>query len=344
MAQAQVRVAGCSEILPTSPDAMSSTQTGDFDRQQTLQQADGWRLMLAVHRPSGRTVQLLIFSQELSQLPQFRAALKTDRDTLLQLRHACIQRFLGFAESDGELLCWMEPPDAPSLATVMASENRLSTDEIIDICWQISSALQQLHNLGLAHGAIAADTVLLSEGLQPTITALGLHRWLAAARQAGSTALANTRPALISVSAFASRDQVQTDLRDLGVLIKQLLQKSGNEHTQDYAATPVRTRLTRLLESLIDNDHSTPLTARELQGRLGEILLDDSEMPIDDQRDETTGYKKSIIGDLFEKAAPTAPAPTRQTPAGSAGYSPKLPILVSVIVLLLLTLVAVLMR
>ncbi|MFM7924446.1 MAG: hypothetical protein ACKPJJ_29840, partial [Planctomycetaceae bacterium] len=93
-----------------------------------------------------------------------------------------------------------------------------------------------------------------------------------------------------------------------------------------------------------DNDHSSPLTARELQGRLGEILLDDSEMPIDDQRDETTGYKKSIVRDLFEKAAPTAPAPTRQTPAGSAGYSPKMPILVAVIVLLLLTLVAVLMR
>ena len=249
---------------------MSSTQTGDFDLQQTLQQADGWRLMLAVHRPSGRTVHLLIFSQELSQVPQFRAALKTDRDTLLQLRHACIQRFLGFAESDGELLCWTEPPDAPSLAAVMTSDNRLSTDEIIDICWQISSALQQMHNLGLAHGAITADTVLLSEGLQPTITALGLHRWLAAASNAGSTVQSATGPALISVSAFASREQVQTDLRDLALLIKQLLIKSGENQNPDAAARAVRTRLTRLLDSLIDSDQSAPLTARELQGRLGE--------------------------------------------------------------------------
>jgi serine/threonine protein kinase len=323
---------------------MSSTQTGDFDLQQTLQQADGWRLMLAVHRPSGRTVHLLIFSQEQSQVPQFRAALKTDRDTLLQLRHACIQRFLGFAESDGELLCWTEPPDAPSLAAVMTSDNRLSTDEIIDICWQISSALQQMHNLGLAHGAITADTVLLSEGLQPTITALGLHRWLAAASNAGSTTQSATRPALISVSAFASREQVQTDLRDLALLIKQLLIKSGENQNADAAANPVRTRLTRLLDSLIDSDQSAPLTARELQGRLGEILLDDSEMPIDDQRDETTGYRKSIIGDLFEKAAPTDSAPAMQTPAGSAGYSPKLPIFIAVVGLLLLTLLAVLMR
>ena len=323
---------------------MSSTQTGDFDLQQTLQQADGWRLMLAVHRPSGRTVHLLIFSQELSQVPQFRAALKTDRDTLLQLRHACIQRFLGFAESDGELLCWTEPPDAPSLAAVMTSDNRLSTDEIIDICWQISSALQQMHNLGLAHGAITADTVLLSEGLQPTITALGLHRWLAAASNAGSTVQSATGPALISVSAFASREQVQTDLRDLALLIKQLLIKSGENQNPDAAARAVRTRLTRLLDSLIDSDQSAPLTARELQGRLGEILLDDSEMPIDDQRDETTGYRKSIIGDLFEKAAPTDSAPAIQTPAGSAGYSLKLPIFIAVVGLLLLTLLAVLMR
>jgi len=328
---------------------MSPTQTGEFDLQQTLQQADGWRLMLAVHRPTGRTVHLLIFSQELSQLPQFRAALKTDRDTLLQLRHACIQRFLGFAESDGELLCWMEPPEAPSLATVMASETQLSTDEIIDIGWQLSSALQQMHNLGLAHGALSADTVLLSEGLQPTITSLGMHRWLAAAAAAKASQMQPaTGPALISVSAFASQEQVLTDLRDLALLLRRLLELSHDNQTRKTAAVAgtasARPRLARLLERLIGTDQSTPLTARELQGRMGELLLEGGEMPINDQRDDSTGRRNSILHNLFDDATEPSSAIPGQIPAGSAGRLPNLPIVVAVVVVLLLTLVAVLLR
>ncbi|MFN5587596.1 MAG: protein kinase [Planctomyces sp.] len=328
---------------------MSPTQTGEFDLQQTLQQADGWRLMLAVHRPTGRTVHLLIFSQELSQLPQFRAALKTDRDTLLQLRHACIQRFLGFAESDGELLCWMEPPEAPSLATVMASGTQLSIDEIIDIGWQLSSALQQLHNLGLAHGALSADTVLLSEGLHPTITSLGMHRWLAAATAAkASLVQPGTGPAIISVSAFASQDQVLTDLRDVALLLKRLLELSRDDQTRKIPAAAgtasARPRLARLLERLIGTDQSTALTARELQGRMGELLLEGGEMPINDQRDEAAGRRNSIVLNLFDDATEPDAATPRQTPADPAGRLPKLPIVVAVVVVLLLTLVAALLR
>jgi len=288
---------------------MSPTQTGEFDLQQTLQQADGWRLMLAVHRPTGRTVHLLIFSQELSQLPQFRAALKTDRDTLLQLRHACIQRFLGFAESDGELLCWMEPPEAPSLA----------------------------------------DTVLLSEGLHPTITSLGMHRWLAAATAAkASLVQPGTGPAIISVSAFASQDQVLTDLRDVALLLKRLLELSRGDQTRKIPAAAgtasARPRLARLLERLIGTDQSTPLTARELQGRMGELLLEGGEMPINDQRDEAAGRRNSIVLNLFDDAALPTPATPQHTSAGSAGRLPKLPIFIAVVVLLLLTLVAALLR
>ena len=342
---ALVRVADCSEIRLTSPDAMSALQRGDFDLQQTLQQSDGWSLELAVHRPTGRLVHLLMFSQVLSQLSQFRAAVRTDRDTLLQLQHACIQKFQGFAESDGELLCWMEAPEAPKLASLIEAGTKLSADEIIDVGWQICSALQQMHNVGLAHGALSADTVMLTEGLQPMITAVGLQRWLnAAATARAQQNQSAARPALISVSAFASAEQVQRDLRDLAALLKHLLEHACKERTQQPSTTSLNSRLARLLDRLLDPAQPLPLTARELQGRLGEILIDDTEMPIHDCRDDATGYKSTIIGGLFENSAAATATPAPHVSAGSAGYLPKLPILITVGILLLLTLLAVLIR
>ncbi|HAP07727.1 MAG TPA: hypothetical protein DCR20_07855, partial [Planctomycetaceae bacterium] len=98
------------------------------------------------------------------------------------------------------------------------------------------------------------------------------------------------------------------------------------------------------LDRLLDPAQPLPLTARELQGRLGEILIDDTEMPIHDCRDDATGYKSTIIGGLFENSAAATATPAPHVSAGSAGYLPKLPILITVGILLLLTLLAVLIR
>ena len=326
---------------------MSDFELTDFEVIKELPEREHRQFFEAVQRPERQTVQLTVFSAEMSQRAEFRRALKMDRAMLSMLQHQSIVRFLGSGESGGQLFLCTEIWEFESLAVQLDSGRVFSSEDVIEIGWQICSALQQAHNLGLAHGGLGLDTVLLSDNLQVMLTEFGVARWLKAAQD--STATAASGPALITISALASREQVQRDLKDLAAILIRLLQavpESGDVSENGKMAT--RAPLERLLARVTaSNPAMHPVSAREFQGRLGEILIgsEDDSMPLVDQREFSGGSKRSIIVELFEPAESVEQLlPSPDKPAASAWQLRFLPILITLVLLAAIALIAGMLR
>jgi serine/threonine protein kinase len=292
-------------------------------------------------------VLLTAFSPEISQRPEFRRALKTDRAMLTMLQHQAIVRFLGADESNGQLLTWSESCEFEPLSAQLAQGRQFSSEDIIEIGWQLCSALQQSHNLGLAHGGLCPEVVRISDNLQVCLTDFGVARWISAVRKTGSET--DTTSALITISALASREEVEKDLKDLADLLQQLF---SNKTSSEADPTSARSATESLLEKLLQRASSAnvtlrPASAREFQGRLGEILIgsDGDSIPLVDHRESTGKSRRSIVDELFEPAYGTRPSVVRgDGSAGTATTRRILPIVLVVVVLIVLTIIAGLMQ
>lgn len=326
--------------------AVSEPELRDFQITQTLKSTGDWQRLAATDATNAE-VQLTIFSAEMSCSAEFRRALKMDRAMLLMLQHQSIIRFLGMGESDGTLFFWTVTSDSLPLNQQLADGRRFSAEDIIEIGWQVCSALQQAHNLGLSHGRLDLETVLLSDTLQVLLTGFGVDRWLRSAKRA--VPASDTGPALITISALVSREQVEKDLKDLAQLLSQLLTDASFEESASTAnSNSSRTLLERLLARCLgDSPGQLPVTAREFQGRLGEILIgaEEDKMPLVDQRDSVTTSRPSIVRELFESGVVIHnPELNMDTSAGSAVRKQILPILALLAIAAIITLIAVLAR
>lgn len=312
----------------------------------------------ATWRARALPVRLTVFSQEISRLPSFRRAFKMDRGMLETLRHQSVVRYLGDGETDGRLFYWTEDCEAGSLQAALQGVRPLLVEDLIEIGWQVCSALQQAHNLGLSHGGLTADTILLSEDLQVSLVDFGVQRWLRAAAGDRAAGLATTAASAetaggVTAAAGAGTDsgpgkslwrlEVERDLKDLATVLLQPLQQMRAEATVSGGPRPAGSgALTRLLERMLQlGESSQPVSARDMQGRLGELLIgnDADEMQLLDQREQAGKSRRSIVDELFD--SPASDSGRQNPPAGtsSAETRRQLPILPILVVLLLCVIV-----
>jgi eukaryotic-like serine/threonine-protein kinase len=327
-------------------DQVPDVELHDFEITQECPPRDARQIFHAVDRAQNKPVRLTVFSSDMSQRPEFRRALKTDRAMLSMLMHQSIVKFLGSGESDGQLFLWTEDCEFESLGEQLEHERTFSAEDVIEIGWQVCSALQQSHNLGLAHGGLTLDTVLLSDNMQAIVVDFGVARWMNAAATANAS---SDGPALITISALASRVEVERDLSSLAAILSRLLQAvTDTSEITESGKVSTKVALERLLVRVTSSNPALrPVSAREFQGRLGEILIgtEDDSMPLVDQRKSTTTSKRSIVVELFESTAlgePASPATTQS--AGSAWPKQILPILFVVAIIVVITMLAGLLR
>lgn len=312
---------------------MSDFELTDFEIVQELSPREDRQHFHAILRERQQSVQLTVFSPEMSQRAEFRRALKTDRAMLMMLQHQSILRYMGSGESGGQLFLCSEMCHFDCLTAQLESGRAFSSEDVIEIGWQICSALQQAHNLGLAHGGLSPDSLLLADNLQVMVIEFSMARWLKAAQKSDDAGASG--PALITSSALASRKDVEHDLQSLAAILGTLLQTCPEiQETSEPGRTSTRGPLERLLVRMTSaNPALRPVSAREFQGRLGEILIgsDDDSMPLVDQREFTGGSKRSIIVELFEPAESIEQIsrPTR-TSAPSAWWKQLLPVLIAI--------------
>lgn len=326
---------------------MSDFELSDFEIVSELPGREHRKLFRAVLRRDGTPVQLTVFSSEISQQPEFRRAVKTDRAMLSMLQHQSILPYVGSGESGGQLFLCSEACEYDSLAERIAQRRSFSPEDVIEIGWQLCSALQQAHNRGLAHGGLSLDSVLLSDNLQVTLIDFGVDRWLKAAQNSDPSAASG--PALITISALASREEVENDLADLATILVQLRQTTPENSEQPEAGRgSIRGALDRLLARITSSNPTLkPVSARELQGRLGEILIgnEDDAMPLVDHRESMGSFRRSIIKELFDPpAVPHRSGDVGNQPAGSAFRSRILPVLIGILIIAFIIMLAELLR
>jgi serine/threonine protein kinase len=319
---------------------VSEPELSNFQITQTLTETHDFRLLAAADS-SGASVWLTVFSADVSRRPEFRRALKMDRTMLMMLHHQSIIRFLGTGETDGTLFFWTAASDYLPLSQQLSNGRTFSVDDVIEIGWQLCSALQHAHNLGLAYGGLTTETVMLSDNLQVLLTGFGIQRWLTIVQESKSAS--SITPA--TISALAGREQIERDLKDLAWLLSHLLTSASRDDTTlPRMAVGSRSMLERLLARCLNGSAGQlPQTAREFQGRLGELLIgsDEDQMPLVDQRDQGRRFKQSIVMELFEPdRSATAAIPPGDVSAGSATWKQFLPIVLVVTALVILTLIA----
>ena len=324
---------------------MTDLDLNDFEIGRELRSYPERRVLAAVHNVTGEAVRLTQFSAEISLRPEFRRAVKMDRAMLAMLKHQSILKFRGYGEAGGALFLVTDACELAPISDQLNGGLGVSCEDLIEIGWQVCSALQLAHNLGLAHGGLSAESILLSDNVQVTVVDFGVARWLKAASLADAGA--SSGPALITISALASRQDVEQDLRQLAGLLVQLLQTCDDNDEAEPGKVPMRVMLERLLARFEISDPASavqrPSSAREFQGRLGEMLIGtgDDSMPLVDHRNAAATSRRSIVVELFEPPQSVSSSDvTAAKPATFAWRKQFLPIIAIIVAVMVLWLLA----
>lgn len=261
-------------------------------------------------------VRLLRFSLDVSADEVFRERFRRDIDILCSIHHFNVQAAVDWGESNGEFFCVYESPEGTSLLD--GPQLKLTWDQLTDVAWQLASGLQHAHNITLTHGQIQPDCVFISPELRVQIGRFGPARWL-------------------DQSTDHRADEVlcrEADVRQFGTLLQSLL----NDHTQPSDESQLSE-----LRKIVSATNMSPLrlTARDIQRRLGDLLLKDTaeELQMIDEREGQTLNRRSLVDELFDEVTlPTQPLAETQKERFWASIAIEI---VSIAVLLALLLVGI---
>ncbi|MDG1897246.1 MAG: protein kinase [Fuerstiella sp.] len=227
-------------------------------------------------------MRLTLFSAETSALTGFRAAFRKDQTTLSEAPHDNLPEMLFWGENRGQLFFVTEMLTGISLSQRIEADDALLWDELADVGWQIASTLQHAHNRGLTHGALTLSAVYVSADVRVVVADLGVHRWLASSEDS------------VSFVEYATKD-----LRDFGRLLKAAVQRAV-----DCGKVSATTEQMRAMDELIADleTGSSTVSPRDVQGRLGRMLLDVAGDSIEmvDARDGQQLARRSIVDELFD--------------------------------------------
>jgi hypothetical protein len=151
-------------------------------------------------------------------------AFKADMAAMAQLRLPSLLEVLDLgAMADGTPVIVSERPDGTTLARWLARGHVAPTDAAMELLTSLAHALGCAHDVGVSHGALTADDVLLVETSQhalgfPKLRGFG-YRWLRAAAAFGQapTMLPGQR------TVPAPRREVSADIAALATLADRLL-------------------------------------------------------------------------------------------------------------------------
>lgn len=228
-------------------------------------------------------VRVTTIKSHIADRPEFRAVFRTDIQQLQSLEHANIAETTDWGEHEGCILYVTRINDLVSLEKFL-SLRVLTWEEFVDIAWQISSALQHMHNAGLTHGNLRRHSILIDETLRISISEFGLQRWIKQVQM----------PEVVPLY----QDAAQSDLDDFAVLIEWLISRLPEEATsrQQLKIASIRS----LIEQ--SSDVRNGVMARDFQGLLGDLLLQDTGDVIDmiDHREGQQTSRRSIVDELFD--------------------------------------------
>ena len=229
------------------------------------------------------SVRITIVDKQLAEQTEFRAAFRTDIEQLQQLNHPSIATTLGWGEHSGTIFYVNQINQCVPVQQLL-QQHTLTWEEFIDVAWQISSALQHVHNAGLTHGHLDHHAILIDDALRISVCDFGLYRWIQQTRH----------PNIVPMFPDAAHD----DIVQLGNLLNWLIQQISEE-----AISQAQSEVTDIQNLIqLSCDSTNDVTARDFQGHLGDLLLQDTADVIDmvDHREGQQTSRRSIVDELFD--------------------------------------------
>jgi hypothetical protein len=242
--------------------------------------------VLHVVTETGTEQQLTVFESDISRAAEFRAAFRTDVARLSEIDHDNVAPLRAWGEHDGQFYAATDLPSLVTLAATNRSAGPQSFEELLDVAWQVASALQHLHNCGVTHGHLLPEVLSVNDGLKVVVHHSGLYRWVGI----GHHPEVAQRP----WSAWAAGD-----LQQFGMLLDDLRQRllaDDSAQPPEEVSADFNDLLSELRQPRID------LLARDVQGRIGNLLLKLSGETIEmvDQRSGSSVADRSIVDELFD--------------------------------------------
>ena len=124
----------------------------------------------------GRTVAIKILKDEYLGDPGFLERFRAEARHAALVNHEGIANVFDYGEEEGSAYLVMELVPGEALSTILERERVLSTDRVLDIVAQTSSALHAAHSAGLVHRDIKPGNLLITPDGRVKITDFGIAR------------------------------------------------------------------------------------------------------------------------------------------------------------------------
>jgi len=265
---------------------------------------------LATHLGTERYVALKLITPQFMRNAEFVGRFKREARAAGRLRHPNVVDVtdFGFADAGGEPVAYlvMEYLDGCTLGDVLAEENQLPLDWVVDILEQVSSAVHEAHQQGIIHRDLKPENIWLEPnrlgGYRVKVLDFGIAKLAEADSQAGEDTRSANGQSGLQISSAPNAFESSPDL-ELDTLI--------------YADDDVSTQ-PALVES------SSPEEATQLFGNAEETsagstgaatnLIDDDRTLILDEKDAAFPRQTNIVASITRGTALTKMGAIMGTP------------------------------
>ena len=201
---------------------------GQTLRQFRLEEKIGSGAMGVVYRAvdenSGKKAAVKVITGEQANKSNSAPRFIREAEILQKFRHPHIVRFLGGGRYQGQLYLAMELIGGGTVEDVLATQDFLPWEEVVDLGIQICSALQYAHDKGIVHRDLKPSNLLMTESRQIKLTDFGIAKDLD-----GTALTADGRT--LGTLAYMAPEQIRgvkeishrADLYALGCVLYQML-------------------------------------------------------------------------------------------------------------------------
>lgn len=179
----------------------------------------------------GRTVALKFFSAELFPDATSRQAFFEDARAAMAISHPNIATLFDVGEYEGD--CYLAYEFASGITLRQECEGRsVNPRRVVELTVQMADALADAQGLGILHGDLRPDTIIVTHKGSAKVLEFGMARWTSGGRirATAATAPQSLGPEAVPVVSYMSPEQIvggpvdgRTDVFSLGVIAYEML-------------------------------------------------------------------------------------------------------------------------
>jgi serine/threonine-protein kinase len=243
----------------------------------------------------GRTVALKFFSAELFPDAATREAFFKDARAAMALSHPNIATLFDVGEYEGD--CYLAYEFAAGITLRQECEGRsVNPRRVVELTVQMADALADAHGLGILHGDLRPDTIIVTHKGSAKLLEFGIARWTTGGRIRAEAARApqSLGPETVSVVSYMSPEQVvggavdgRTDVFSLGVIAYEML--TGRN---PFAAANAADTAVNVMAAKIAPAHAVSTTLADLDSLIMRSLSKD----IDQRPQSAASFSAELRG------------------------------------------------